>query len=966
MAAVEQFVERLLSDKRWRGQWACHRVIPARGAVYGDLEHELPGKLWSALRSVGIAKLYSHQARAIDAALNGRDVAVVTPTASGKSLIYNIPVLRTILDGDDICALYLFPLKALGQDQKKTLEELSIRLGGIVNIAIYDGDTSSYRRKKIRQKPPHVLISNPDMVHLSLLPYHDRWKDFWRKLKFVVLDELHTYRGIFGSHVTQVMRRLHRVCDYYGSRPLFIACSATVDNPAELASKLIGRELLIIEKSGAPQMSRHWLFLNPDVSLHTAAVKIFTDSVRAGLKTIAFTQARKVTELIHTRVIQEAPWLRSRISSYRAGFLPEERREIEKKLADDILDGVISTSALEMGIDIGSLDVCILVGYPGTVTTTWQRSGRVGRSDRSSLVVLIAGQDALDQYFMKHPEDFFGRRYEAAVVDPDNREVLKSHLSCAAAELPLSKGDRWFDPAKYKRAIDENVNERRLLVSLDGERWLSSSRYPQRMVDIRTVGETFSIFDINTKKLVGTISGPRVFSECHPGAIYLHRANQYVIRELNLEDRNILAEEMDEKYYTKPLIDKNTSILEVTKSQPVANFVLRFGRLLVTERVVGYEKRRISGGDLLGVYKLDLPPVQFETKGIWMELDRVIEEMTRKRELHFMGGIHAIEHAAIGLMPLFAMCDRNDVGGISYPMHPEVKKSAIFIYDGYQGGVGLAERAFGFLEDLLKKTLERIEECECELGCPSCIHSPKCGSGNKPLDKAAAILILKAMLGLVPLDAGNEGAEEEAKRDEHFSFVNEDRPKPRTPKVLFLDVETQRSAEEVGGWANAHLMRLALAVIYDEKEDEFRTFYEEDTNRLVQELVSADMVIGFNLERFDFRVLSAYNSFDPAKIKYLDILSYIKERVGYRLSLNHLASATLGLEKTGNGLQSIEWFKNGRLDLVERYCRSDVEITRRLFKFGSENGYIVFMHKSGSLVRLPVEWQLEDLLQDGH
>ncbi|MBW2147714.1 MAG: DUF1998 domain-containing protein [Deltaproteobacteria bacterium] len=976
---IRDFIQRLHSEPYFQGQWVHHEVIPARKTRYADPSVPLPDHLVDALSSLGIRGLYLHQAAAWDRVARGENVAVATATASGKSLTYHLPVFSTALEDPDTRALYLFPLKALGQDQRKAVAELSALLpkGKRVRAAIYDGDTAAHRRRKIRQDPPHILITNPDMLHLGLLPYHDQWEDFWRTLRFVVMDELHTYRGIFGSHIVQVMRRLRRVCRHYGSEPGFIACSATIENPGELAHRLTGLPFTVVDDNGAPEAGRHFLFLNPALSPHTAAVRLFRMSIKAGLKTIVFTRARKITELIHTWAMAEEPDLRRRISSYRAGFLPEERREIESRLSSGELDGVISTSALEMGIDIGGLDVCILAGYPGTVTTTWQRGGRVGRSDRESLIILIAGPDALDQYFMRYPLDFFDRSFEAAVVDPYNREVLRAHLPCAAAELPLRSDEQEFEIQRCADALDACARDGTLLQDADGHRWICTRHRPHRNVNIRTVGEAFTIFEEGTKKVVGSVNIPRVFTECHPGAVYLHRAAQYRITHLDLKNHDIWCRHTTDRYYTRALSEKETEVLDVIRSRPVANFVLRQGRLKVTERVVGFEKRRISGGELLSTHTLELPPNVFETVGIWMEIETSMQQMTLKRNHHFMGAIHALEHAAISIFPLFAMCDRDDVGGISYPHHPQVGKGAIFIYDGYPGGVGLAERAFDVYERLLEAALKLISQCSCEVGCPSCIHSPKCGSGNKPLDKAGAQFVLDALLGKVPLEAPGPPHEEKVRAG---CPEEKEQSEPPPPKAVFIDLETQRSAEEVGGWSHAHLMGLALAVTYEAHistnaqgggEDgepqwcngKFRTYFESDVDELLEVLQGADLVVGFNVIRFDYDVLRGYTHFDFSKLRTLDILQDVYRRLGYRLSLEHLSRTTLGVEKEADGLQSLQWFKEGRLDLIEQYCRKDVEITRDLFRFGLANGYLLFRKKDGKVLRLPMEWDILGLLR---
>jgi DEAD/DEAH box helicase domain-containing protein len=985
-----RFIEKLKRHRYYAPQVVWHQPFLSQTAAFSRLEKDFPPALARAMERMGIRGLYSHQGEAIEKIRAGKNVVIATPTASGKTLTYNLPVVEKLLQDPGGKALYLFPLKALEQDQLKAFRDFvqPFQVQFPFKAEIYDGDTSSYRRKKIRESVPPVLISNPDMVHLSLLPFHAQWEPLFRNLRFVVIDELHTYKGIFGSHLTQVFRRLERVCDFYGASPQIVACSATIANPKAFAEKLTGLPFEAVTESGAPHSGRHFLFLNPNTSPYTLAAKLFLDCIDGGFRTLAFTQARKITELLHAWVLKDRPDLRGKVSSYRAGFLPEERREIEAKLVSGDLLGVISTSALELGIDIGGLDVCILVGYPGTVAATWQRGGRVGRADRESLIALIAQPDALDQYFMHHPQDFFGRGFESAVVDPDNSVVVSKHLVCASAEIPLRTDESIIPVQNYAPLLDQLVSEGELLRSASGREWFSHRLNPHRLVDIRSAGEGFTIFEEETKRLIGQISVPRVYSECHPGAIYLHRAEPYLVTRLDQGKREVWAKPADVDYYTRALSEKETEILSVVRTQPFSHFTACYGRLKVTERVRGFEKRRIFGQDLLSVHDLEMPSHIFETMGLWIILPGEMVQRFKEEGLHFMGGIHAVEHASIALFPLFALCDRNDVGGICYPHHPQLEKPAIFIYDGYPGGVGLADYGYGVIEELLRKTLGLIRDCPCVDGCPSCIHSPKCGSGNKPLDKGAAEFVLEWLLGESRREQAKAKAEGEVKaevkvQDEVFttdmlardSELEEPEAVASAPapawlkeelarhRVLFLDIETQRSAEEVGGWHNKHLMRVAAAVVYDSLEDSYQVFQEQAVHELIEKLKSADLIVGFNIADFDYQVLKAYTSFRFQSLKTFDILQEVSRQLGYRLSLGHLAHKTLHTEKSADGLQSLQWFKEGRIDEVIAYCKKDVEITKDLFLFGLANGYLLFETRAGQRVRLPVDWKLERILK---
>ena len=961
---IARFIQEITREKEFADIIAYQHYLPASDARFGP-SLSLSPEISLLLHRLGLKKLYTHQVEALTFLQQGANVLVSTPTASGKSLIYNIAVLEEILRNPGAKALYLFPLKALEQDQLKVLQQGLMAMGYAdrISAGIYDGDTTPYKRKKIRTNPPQILFSNPDMLHRSILAYHQSWEPFLKNLSFVVLDEVHTYRGIFGSHLNQVIRRLKRSCARYGSKPRFILSSATVSNPATFGRSLIGEPLEVIESSGSPRAGQHFLFMNPATSANFLAARLFLTCMQRGFRTIAFTQSRHVTELIHVWVSRLAPGLRGKFSSYRAGFLPQERREIERNLAAGRLLGVVSTSALEMGIDIGYLDICLLVGYPGTIINAWQRGGRVGRSGRESLVVLLAKPDALDQYFMKHPDEFFSRSYEAAILDPDNLYVTRAHLACAAAEKPLTMEDEAFWPAGLGDHLEVLEREGVLSRTAEGEpAWFSTRRNPQLHVDIRSAGASYTIFEKATGQAVGTVDGLRAFKECHPGAVYLHRAKQYVVDRLILDKKDIVVHESDLKYFTHVRSDKETEILEAERSMPKGQFVVREGRLKVTEQVTGYEKRAIPGQELMGVFPLDLPSQTFETRGLWIEIEDVFRQFVEDKGRHFMGGIHAIEHAAIGIFPLFALCDRNDIGGICYPHHPQVGKGAIFIYDGHAGGVGLAKRGYEVILELLEKTLDHVKNCECEEGCPSCIHSPKCGSGNKPLDKQAAVLLLECLLGHIPINkiaSGVEAADEPPLTLEAPSLRER-----KGPGIMYLDLETQKTAKDVGGWNKAHLMRVSVVVVYDSLDKAYHMFHEDEISGLFSFLERADLVVGFNIKGFDYKVLSAYTPKDLQTIRTFDILEDVHRRLGFRLSLDHLAQETLKQGKSADGLKAVEWFRHGEMQKLTEYCKQDVSVTRDLFLFGLEHGYLVYREKKTKRrLRLQVDWDLERLLK---
>ena len=960
---LKDFINQLKASADHRDIVSHYRYLPEKVAEYGPDDLGLPLSLTAALERLGIPRLYSHQAEALAHIRAGKNLLVATPTASGKTLIYNLPVLEALLRDDGGHALYLFPLKALEQDQLKALKELDAALPSpFLRAAIYDGDTPPSQRQAIKAKPPHVLISNPDMLHMGLLPFHASWSGFFARLKFVVIDEVHTYRGIMGSHMAQVLRRLRRICAHYGSRPQFILSSATIAQPEIFVRNLTGLDVETIAESGAPQPGRHFLFVNPPMGAPSVSAQIFARAVREGFNTICFTQSRKLTELIHVWSLRMVPELKRYISSYRAGFLPEERREIEQAMAAGKMRGVISTSALEMGIDIGGLDVCVLVGYPGTMVTTRQRAGRVGRQGRDSLIVLVAGADALDQYFIKYPDEFFGRPLETAVIDPDNPYVVKAHLPCAAQELPLQiKGETFFDLEAHKAVLAELERERHLLHSAAGDAWFARDRFPQKEVNIRGVGESFAIFQTGKKRPLGSVDGHRAIRECHPGAVYLHKAQTWAVERLDLERHNVWVNPIEPNYFTRIQTEKETEILEIMETRQVASFVARIGRLKVTEHIMSYEKRRLPGQELLGMVTLELPPQIFETVGMWLEITDAVKNAIYATGGHFMGGIHALEHVLISMFPLFTLADRYDIGGISHPAHPQVGRAAIFIYDGYPGGVGLSVRAYDILEDLLNRSREVTAACPCEDGCPSCIHSPKCGSGNKPLDKEAAVSIAAMLLGLEEPEAEPEVPYAEA------AVI----PPPTTDepitggtwltrrKIGVLDLETRCSAADVGGWGQCHLMGVSLAVLHETHTGVATTYREHDLERLGQRLTKLDLVVGFNIKRFDYRVLQPYTKVRLAEVPTLDILEEVYTTLGTRLSLNHLADKTLGDKKSGDGLLALELFAEGKWEELDSYCRQDVALTHRLFEFGTQHGYLIYQHRQGALVRLPVDWREE-------
>jgi len=950
-ASVADAVERL--RRRLGPALVESLVLPAAAEESGELAPPPTPALAAALAARGMRRPWIHQARALAALRAGRDVLLTTATASGKSLVFQLPVLEEALAGGAGRALWIFPLKALGQDQRAKFRELAAAAGIDDEAAaceIYDGDTPPSRRAALRRKPPRVLISNPDMLHLGLLPHAAAWGELVRDLKWIVLDELHAYRGIFGIHVHHVLARLERLARAAGAAPRLVAASATAANADEFAAALTGRQFEWIAESGAPRAARHFLLVRPAASTYTTALEVFAELVKSGLKTIAFTKARRITELLWTWLERREPELARRVRSYRAGYLPGERREIERALAAGELDGVLSTSALELGIDIGGLDACVLVGYPGSAMATWQRAGRVGRGGRESIVALVALPDALDQYLLDHPRELLTRPLERLVLDPGNEIVARQHLVCAAAELPLSPAGDAVYLERFAPVVGELLAAGELARRAESDEIVALAKRPQRAVSLRGLGAQFAIVDAARGDSIGGVDGARVFAECHPGAIYLHGGRQFAVLALDLERRLVRVEATDVDWYTAPRSEKETEILEVLAERAAGSLAAGFGRLRVTERVVGFERRRTHLFEAIDVQPLDLPPVVYETQGLWLRAPAGAERELAAAGGSLLGALHAIEHAAIGLFPLVALCDRSDLGGVSLNSHPQLGSAGVFVYEGHAGGVGIARRGFAALDELLRHVLDLVRRCPCEAGCPSCIHSPKCGNGNRPLDKAGAAAVLAALLA-----APGEIAAPAAPPRERRRGGGRGEARPAGNTVLF-DVETLRSAEEVGGWQRAHRMGVAVAVALHLEEGRFETYFEADVGRLVGTLKAAELVVGFNSRRFDYAVLSGYTGEDFARLlPTLDLLESLHGRLGFRVGLDHVARETLGRGKSGDGLQSLEWVKEGRLDLVERYCRDDVEILRDVYQHGRREGFVVVSTKSGR-IRVPVDW----------
>jgi len=732
-----------------------------------EIPPELHPELLAGLERVGIERLYSHQAEAIEAAWQ-KTTIVTTGTASGKSLCFNLPTLDTLCRDAFARALYLYPTKALAQDQARALSALGLTKQ--VRPAIYDGDTPRDARAQIR-RAANVVLTNPDMLHVGILPHHGSWERLFSHLKVIVVDEAHVYRGVFGSHVANVLRRLLRIAAAYGSDARVLLASATIANPVELAQRLTGLDdVTLIDRDGSPTPRRQIAMWNPpttdsvggaaDEALGSRrsplgeAAELLSRLVRDGARAICFMKSRKGVELLARLLTEELertdPDLAERVAPYRAGYTPQQRRELEARLVRGELRAVITTDALELGIDIGELDAAVVVTFPGTVAALRQMWGRAGRRGKG-LAVYVAGEDALDQFFCRHPDEFLERPVEAAILDHENPQIHQAHLLCAAHEGPLGPEDAEFFGPRWEAHAEALVSAGLLRgrTAAGGQEVYVPRRaddYPAARVSLRSASpDSFAILDLSTGELLGQTEAARAFSTVHQGAIYLHLGRSYEVRELDLDARRALVEPFDGDWYTQPKRETDTTIERLLDRRETLGVTLSFGEVSVTETVLAYQRRRLSDHAQVDLVALDLPETTFSTQALWFELDA--EALTKTIPLDsLLGSLHATEHAQIAMLPLLAMCDRWDIGGLSTNLHPQTGRPTIFIYDGHPGGVGLTRQAYERFEELCRDAHRLIAECSCKSGCPSCVQSPKCGNLNEPLSKAGARTLLDALL----------------------------------------------------------------------------------------------------------------------------------------------------------------------------------------------------------------------------
>jgi DEAD/DEAH box helicase domain-containing protein len=752
------------------------RHFPAREAQWAEFSEWIHADLVAAYRAKGIQRPYTHQTGAAEAVHDGKNVVIVTPTASGKTLCYNVPVLNAILENPDTRALYLFPTKALAQDQLAELYDLNQRMENRFGVFTYDGDTPSDARKAIREKG-HIVLTNPDMLHTGILPHHTRWTRLFENLRYIVIDELHTYRGVFGSHLCNVLRRLRRIARFYGSDPQFICCSATIANPGELATRLLEAEVEVLGTNGAPAAEKTFVFYNPPVvnralgirrSYINEASRVAQEFLKRDLQTMVFANSRLHTELLLTYLQQANPHHPSQpeaIRGYRGGYLPNERREIERGLRDGRIRGVVSTSALELGIDIGSLDTVVMAGYPGTIAATWQRAGRAGRRDGSSCAVLVASSAPLDQFMVRHPDYFFGNTPEHAFIQPDNLEILLNHLKCAAFELPIAADERFGDVDLQD--LCARLAEAGFLHRAGDQYHWTQEAYPADTVSLRSVtSDNFIIINITGEpEVIGEVDFSSALTTVHEKAIYLHGGRQYHVEHLDFKERKAYVKEVDVDYYTDAIRYTQVRVLEITatsQNKTRLPFSRSHGDVLVRSQVVGFKKIKFFTNENIGSGQLELPENEMHTTSYWITLERPLLESlpfsVSERQSGMFGLLHALESVAT----LVLMCDRRDLGtaigerppspgvegGDFTPLRMDGSVSAsfkeffepnLYLFDAYPGGIGFSEPLFETHDLLVQKTRELIAACPCEDGCPSCVGP---AGDLAPRAKEAALAIL--------------------------------------------------------------------------------------------------------------------------------------------------------------------------------------------------------------------------------
>ncbi len=752
---LEQLIDRLQHTPAFMENVTHWEVIPAREAVYEPFPYGLDARMPPVLAARGIHRLYSHQRRAFDLAREGKDICIVTPTASGKTLCYNLPVLDAIVRNPDTRALYLFPTKALSADQVSELYELIEAMGVDVKTYTYDGDTPAAARRQVRQAG-HIVVTNPDMLHSGILPHHTKWVKLFENLRFIVIDEIHAYRGVFGSNMANVLRRLLRLCRFYGSNPQFICCSATIANPGELARALTGREVTLIDESGAASGEKHVVFYNPPVvnrqlgvrkSSLQETLRIASTLVDNDISTIVFGKSRLTVEVLTRHLkerVKDPLGNAGRVRGYRGGYLPSLRREIERGLRQGEIRAVVSTNALELGIDIGQLDACILCGYPGTIASTWQEAGRAGRRKNTSLTVLVASSSALDQYIVTHPGYFFGRSPENALVHPDNLYVLMNHVKCAAYELPFEEGESYADGVSTQELL-EYLCEEQILHKTDGRYYWMAEEFPAADLSLRSVtSENFVIIDITHpehRRVIGEMDRYTVPMLLHEHAIYMHEGQQFQVEKLDFPEKKAYVRSVDVDYYTDADLNTSVKVIDVLKEQPFGGGSMAFGEVVVTWLVTMFKKFKLDTQETLGFGPVDLPELEMPTNACWWALSEQITGGLSMDDLQ--GGMLGVANALRQIIPLYLMCSSRDICVQYRVRDPFTRLPTILVFDNYAGGIGLSERVYGMRGLIFDDVYALIAGCGCEAGCPSCV-GPRAEVGER--GKQTALLLTQRII----------------------------------------------------------------------------------------------------------------------------------------------------------------------------------------------------------------------------
>ncbi len=936
-------IDMFKNDVRFRDNIAHVETIPAKNASFKKIDN-LNDKIVDYLESKDM-KLYEHQADTYEAIKEGEHVIITTPTASGKTLAFNLPIMETMIEDKDATALYIYPAKALSNDQLHVLENLERELDIKINPRTYDGDTPREDKRGIREKS-RIVLTNPYQLHL-ILSWHHQWSRFYRNLRYIVIDESHYYKGVFGSNVAFLIKRLKRIANFYGSYPQFILSSATLANPLELANRLTGEEFKLIDNDTSPSGEKDFILYNPfknyrrnkvnmqnAPSVHMETENIFLYMMLKEIQTLCFTVSRKTTELIAMWAKKDMTQIKGklahRIAAYRAGYRPEERREIEDGLKSGKYLGVTCTNALELGIDIGSLDAVIISGYPGTMISTWQQAGRAGRSSQKALAILIAFENQLDQYFMNNPKFFFDKPHENAIIDLTNPILQEAHLLCAAKELPIKYGEveKYFKISD--EILEELVSKKDLHINARGDYMYPYDDNPAMDHSLDQIsGQEFKI--MNNGTLLETMERSQVYREAHEGAILINKGDTYVVNSVSLSRGFVNVNQKTVDYHTMVLNKTDINIRKKLSKTKYGNLTIHFGELTVSEDYFKYKKMQFSKS--VGTYPLDLPPLKFNTKGLWFTIPKsvkdTLEDMFPNEEEVFAGGLHGAEHALIGLFPLHTMCDRFDIGGLSTNYHEDTQEATIFIYDGYEGGIGICEKASDVFVDLLKSTLDLLNNCSCQSGCPACIYSPKCGNDNKPLHKNATKYILEYMCKLI----SHETVAKKEEVNEEISYkkqINEDDAQFSDALELYNQNDFSQAKDILNNILISnknHVDSLALMaqILYlQDQKDISRMFVKralaiDKANEMANEL---DVLLNNRQPSISHEVHVEISTVDDEEVLYeeaydlyeqgdLDTASEILEKLLDFDSKNSEALALMGLIYYHSGIypKAVEYFK---------------------------------------------------------